>query len=84
MSTKGKMTDSSGVAMVQIPLSAFRCISNYPSEKKMICEISVAELTSANDAETLDEIINQARLDYATGDYQTFKNPKDLIAELRS
>lgn len=84
MNSKGKMTNSSGVAMVQIPLSAFRCISSYPSEKKMICEISVTELTSANDAETLDEIINQARLDYATGDYQTFENPKDLIAELRS
>lgn len=84
MSSKGKITNSSGVAMVQIPLSAFRCISSYPSEKKMICEISVAELTSANDAKTLDEIINQARLDYATGDYQTFENPQELIAELRS
>ena len=83
MSSKGKMSNSSGVAMIQIPLSAFRCISTYPSEQKMICEISVAELTSANDAETLDEIINQARLDYATGDYQSFENPKNLISELR-
>lgn len=83
MSPKGKMTNSSGVAMIQIPLSAFRCISSYPSEKKMICEISVAELTSVNDAETLDEVINQSRLDYATGDYKTFENPKELIAELR-
>lgn len=84
MSSKDKMAKRSGVAMIQIPLSAFRCISSYPTEKKMICEISVAELTSKNDAETLDEIINQARLDYAMGDYQTFENPKDLIAELRS
>ncbi len=84
MTPKGKMTNSSGMAMIQIPLSAFRCISSYPSEEKMICEISVAELVSVNDAETLDEVINQARLDYATGDYKTFENPKDLIAELRS
>lgn len=78
------MTDSHGVAMIQIPLSAFRCISSYPSEKKIICEVSLAELSSVNEAETLDEIINQARLDYATGGYQTFENPQDLIAELRS
>lgn len=33
---------------------------------------------------TEDETINRARFDYATGDYQTFGNPEDLIAELRS
>lgn len=84
MSPKSKMIKRSNVAMIKIPLSAFRCISNYPSEDKMICEISMTELTSVNDAKTLDEIINQARFDYATGDYQTFENPEDLIAELRS
>lgn len=83
MAPKSKIKKASKIVTIQIPLSAFRCISSYPSEKKMICEISLAEITSVKDAETLDEIINQSRLDYAMGDYQSFETPEALIAELR-
>jgi len=37
-----------------------------------------------NKAGTLDEIINEARLDYALGNYKTFSSAKDLIIELHS
>lgn len=84
MSSKRKKTNSSDSAMIQIPLAAFRCITNYPKDKKMICEISVAELSRVNDPETLDEIINEARLDYAMGDYKTFDDADQLIVELRA
>ncbi len=42
------------------------------------------EIERVNQAETLDEIINEARLDYAIGNYKTFTNAKDLIAELHA
>ena len=71
-------------AMVSIPLSAMRCILRYPKEGKIICEINTDGIKRANEAETLDEIINEARLDYAMGNYKSFTNPKDLIAELHS
>lgn len=71
-------------AMVKIPLSGFRCIIHYPREKKIICEIDTAEVVRLNDVATLDEIINEARLDYAIGDYKTFTSASDLISELRS
>lgn len=71
-------------AMVKIPLSAFRYLSRYPSEKKIIVEISVDDIKRLNKAETLDEIINEARLDYALGNYKTFTSAKGLVAELHS
>jgi ribosomal protein L28 len=71
-------------AMISLPLSALRYLSRYPREKKIVIEISTDAIKRVNAAETLDEIINEARLDYALGNYKTFTSAKDLIAELRS
>jgi len=71
-------------AMINLPLSALRYLSQYPREKKIIIEISVDEMRRVNKAGTLDEIINEARLDYALGNYKTFSSAKDLIIELHS
>lgn len=51
---------------------------------KIGVEISTSEISRVNEAETLDEIINDARLDYAFGNYKTFTSAKSLIAKLRS
>lgn len=71
-------------AMLKIPLSALRYLSTYPHEKKIIVEISIDDITRVNTAETLDEIINEARLDYAVGNYSTHKTAKSLISDLRA
>jgi len=81
---KTKTQKNNQEAMVKIPLSSLRCILRYPKEKKMICEITTDGIKRLNKAETLDEIINETRLDYALGNYKTFTNAKDLIAELHS
>lgn len=84
MATKKRTaTKKRGIAIVRIPLSAMKCISSYPKEKKLIIEVSTNKLKTTNNAETVDEIINEARLDYALGKYKTFSNAKELIAELR-
>ena len=69
-------------AMINIPLSAFRYLSKYPREKKIVVEIGIEDIRRVNDAETLDEIINEARLDYALGNYSTHKTAKSLISAL--
>lgn len=71
-------------AMVKIPLSAFRYLSRYPREKKIVVEIATDDIVRVNSAETLDEIINEARLDYALGNFSTHKSAKSLIAALRA
>lgn len=76
-----KRTDE---AMVKIPLSDLRCILRYPKERKIVCEISTGGIKRLNEAGTLDEIINEARLDYALGNYKTFSSARDLVAKLHS
>ena len=76
-----KRTDE---AMVKIPLSALRYLSRYPSEKKIVVEISTDDIKRVNKAKTFDEIISEARLDYALNKYKTFSSAKNLIAELHS
>ena len=71
-------------AMISLPLSALRYLSRYPREKKIVVEISTDEIRRVNEAETLDEVINEARLDYALGNYKSFISAKDLIADLHS
>ena len=71
-------------AMINIPLSALRCILSYPKDNKVICEIDTNSLRSENAPGTLDEIINDARIDYALGNCKTFTNAEDLIAHLKS
>jgi hypothetical protein len=71
-------------ALVSLPLSALRYLSRYPSEKKIIIEISTDEIKRINKAETLDEIISDARLEYATGNYTTHKTANSLIAALEA
>ena len=71
-------------ALVKIPLSGFRYISHNLRNKKIVIEISTDEITRVNPAGTLDEIINDARLDYASGNYSTHKTAKSLIAALRA
>lgn len=70
-------------AMVKIPLSALRYLSRYPREKKIVVEIAMDDITRVNAAATLDEIISEARLDYALGNYSSHKTAKSLIAALR-
>jgi hypothetical protein len=77
-----KKTKRTREAMVNVPLSAFRYLSRYPREKKIVVEISLDEIKRVNNAETLDEIINEARLDYALGNYTTHKTAKSLMKEL--
>lgn len=71
-------------AMVKIPLSALRYLSRYPREKKIVVEIAMDDIVRVNAAKTLDEIISEARLDYALGNYSSHKTAKSLIAALRA
>lgn len=71
-----------GEAIVKFPLSALRYVSVSPKRNKITVEIAIEDIRRINTAKTLDEIINEARLDYATGNFTTHKTAKSLIAEL--
>lgn len=86
MSTKiaTKNPKRTSEAMINIPLSAFRYLSNYPREKKIVVEIGLEDMKRVNSAKTIDEIINEARLDYALGNFTTHKTAKSLISALEA
>jgi len=77
-------TSKSQSTIVKIPLSALRCLLTYPKDKKALCEIDLKSIKKYNDPKCLDEIINESRIDYAIGNYKTFTNVDDLMADLKS
>ena len=80
----GRTIQKTKEAMIKLPLSALRYLSRYPRDKKIVVEISTDDIVRVNDAETLDEIIGSARLDYALGNYTSYKTARGLIAALRA
>lgn len=92
-------TISQKEAMIKVPLSGFRCISRYPKEKKMICEIDLANIEKLNPTQTLDKIINnneawfwskewqesehRADKDFKAGRYTVHDTPEDLVKSLK-
>ena len=70
--------------LVQIPLSALKCLSSDLKGGKIICEINIMEMKRVNKSRTFDEIISEARLDYAKGDYKSFITSKTLLAYLKN
>ena len=69
---------------ITIPLQDLKCISTYPKEHKIICEINTKGLETMNKPHTLDEVINAGRIPYILGNYKSFTNATDIIAELNS
>lgn len=71
-------------AMVRIPLSSLRYLSRHPRRNRIIVEIAMDDIARVNPARTLDEIVSEARLDYAAGNYSSHRSAKSLIAALRA
>lgn len=72
------------MVVLHIPLSALHCLSEQPKAEKLLCEIDVEELQECNEGKTLDEVINQGRLDYALGKYQTCETPEEVLQVLHA
>ena len=71
-------------SIISIPLATMKPLYRNDEAQTLVVEVPLKSLREANDPETLDEIIAQARLDYATGDYQSFSDVDALVADLRS
>jgi hypothetical protein len=69
---------------LQVPLGAVKPIWRNDASGTILIEVPLDALREDNEPETLDDLISQARLDYAKGDYQSFPNVEDLIRDLQS
>lgn len=68
---------------INIPLSAVRCVSGKPKEKRIVCEIDVTELKMINEPKTVDELLAVADLDIAVGNYKQFGSIDEMVVDLR-
>lgn len=70
-------------ATINIPLSAVRCVSGKPNEKRVVCEIDVSQLKMINEPETVDELLAQTDFDIAAGNYKEFSSVDAMVDDLR-
>ena len=69
---------------IQIPLSGVKCLYRSTGSRKVVCEIDLEKLRSANVDLSLDEMFSEAELEYAAGMTEGFTNSKQLLASLRA
>lgn len=68
--------------LINLPLTDIKPLYRNDKEQTLIVEVKIKALKNNNDPDILDAVINQARLDYALGDYKSFDNADDLIQDL--
>lgn len=72
------------LATVTLPLTSLKRLYKSASGKKIVCEIDIAALKYVNKPNTLDKMMAEARLEYATGKTRTFTNTTELLCYLNS
>ena len=71
-------------ASVNIPLTAMKFLYRGSPTKTLVCEIDIDALKEVNEPNTIDEMVAEARLEYATGRTQGFTDTNALVAHLNA
>lgn len=80
--TKYPVLKTRRTAMIRIPLGAMRFLSSDSKKKKFTVEISTKDLAQINNPTTLNEMISEAKLEFAMGKTKGFTDTKKLMAYL--
>ncbi|NCN58450.1 hypothetical protein COW99_03995 [Candidatus Roizmanbacteria bacterium CG22_combo_CG10-13_8_21_14_all_38_20] len=71
-------------ATVSFPLTSLRPLYSSDRGRKLVVEVDVKSMKKVNDPNTIDEMVAEARLEYAMGKSKTFTSADELIKELYS
>lgn len=71
-------------AAVSFPLTSLRPLYSSQYGKKLVIEVDIKSMREINEPNTVDEMVAEARLEYALGKSKTFSSPEALIKELHS
>ncbi len=71
-------------AAVSFPLTSLRPLYSSNGGKKLVVEVDVKAMKKVNEPNTIDEMVAEARLEYALGKTKTFTSAEALIKELHS
>lgn len=78
------MSTQSMPAIVSFPLTSLKPLYSSDRGKKLVIEVEVKSMKKVNEPNTIDEMVAEAKLEYAMGKSKTFTSAEDLIKELRS
>ena len=71
-------------AAVSFPLTSLKPLYSSDRGKKLVVEVDVKSMKKVNEPNTIDEMVAEAKLEYAMGKSKTFSSAEDLIKELHS
>ena len=73
-------------ATISFPITSLKPLYSSKSgkRKKIVFEADVNVLKTVNEPNTIDEMVAEARLEYALGETKAFTRAADLIKDLRS
>lgn len=72
------------IAMVTLPLTAFKYLYSIGNGKKLVVELDMDFLKKINKPITIDKMIAEARLEYFSGKLKGFTDTKKLINYLNA
>ena len=71
-------------ARISFPLVGLKPLYSSERGKKLVLEVDVDSLKKINDPNTIDEMVAEARLEYALGKSKTFSSADELIKDLQT
>lgn len=71
-------------ATISFPLTGLRPLYSSQQGKKLVVEVDVNSMRKVNEPNTIDEMVAEARLEYALGRSETFTSADALIKDLHS
>lgn len=71
-------------AAVSFPLTSLKPLYSSDRGKKLVVEVDVKSMKKVNEPNTIDEMVAEAKLEYAMGKSKTFTSADELIKELHS
>lgn len=79
-----RQTQTKQPAIIAFPLAGLRPLYSSQQGKKLVVEVDVKSMKEINKPNTIDEMVAEARLEYALGKSKTFTSADALIKELES
>lgn len=71
-------------AAVSFPLTSLRPLYSSNRGRKLVVEVDIKSMKKVNEPNTIDEMVAEAKLEYAMGKSKTFTSTDELIKELHS
>ena len=71
-------------ATISFPLTSLKPLYISNRGKKLVVEVDVKSMKKVNEPNTIDEMVAEAKLEYAVGKSKTFTSADELIKELHS